>query len=190
MHENLKFNLVPANKDVWQPIIAAQAYGTFFGVYIQFCDVQSSSTSDKHHCMFKIQNFRGPITLGLKGPVQINADLKPNPKDPIDFDIILGIEPFSLCSDIEVAELDFQKDFGNGMIVDVKYQLKDPPGFLYNKDDLNGSRYLNPYEYYRDGDNYLKVCFKDEALGTDSCDEAAGTKGGICDMTRSIILMP
>lgn len=191
MHEQLKFNLLPQNKDVWQPIVAAQAYGTFFCIYMQFCDItKPGDTKDTHYCTFKIQNFRGPITLGLKKPVHVNADLKPNPKDPIDFILEIGVQPFNLCQTIPVDKIDFKKEILKGHVLDAQYRLEPPPKFLYEKDNPNSSMYLNPYDYYRDGDTYLKVCLIDEDSGSNTCDDdKGGTAGGICDMTRSLIIM-
>lgn len=188
MHQNLKFNYLPKNS-AFQPIVAAQAHGTFFAIFMKIHNWNPGNRN--HECEFYLQNFRGAITIGF-------YDLDVNVKHIVDdgqrtFQMELSIEPFNSTRGIPLKQIDFEEKFLLGDTLDVQFKLKQPSSTVYNPNDLDNSLYIDPYRYYRDGECYTPVVF-DSA--NDVCSEDFDKNdfvqilrrpNGICDMTISKI---
>ncbi len=193
MHENLKFNLQPNILNDWQPIISSQLYGTFYMVYIQFIKHVKPTEEKNYHtiyCKYKLQNFRGAITLGFIDEPRINATPEDdfNSKDPIDYKFDIKISPFNNNCDTKIIEHKIETDISTpNKIFNADVLVADPPKFMYIKEFPDEALYLHPDQYKRDGEDYMEITYKKFGDSEDENNQDGyGRYPGICDMTRSI----
>ncbi len=163
-HENLKFSLDFSDNQNWQPIVGNQDYGTFYMIYIKIKNYGSQVnefgvTEYFYDCDFRIQNFRGEITIGFSGIPQINpkdSETIINSNEKIDVEIILQLAPFTFnefCS----RNLKREMPIKNNSILRTTVERHLPANDLYNRNEPLKSAYIDPYRYVRDGDTVLEI---------------------------------
>lgn len=64
-HETLKFKVHLDDNENWQPITGSKHYGTFYMLYIKIKNTFENDLGKYYCCDFKLQNYKGAITLGL-----------------------------------------------------------------------------------------------------------------------------
>jgi hypothetical protein len=194
MHENLKFNLQPNILNDWQPILSSQVYGTFYMVYIQFIKHEEPTEEKNYHtyyCKYKLQNFRGAITIGFIDEPRINVlpESQYDIKDPIDYSFDIKISPFNNNCDTKILEHRLESKISiPNKIFNAEVLVADPPQFMYQKNNPDQALYLHPDQYKRDGEDYMEICYRKFGDEQWPCkdNEGFGRYPGICDMTRSI----
>jgi hypothetical protein len=199
-HENLRFRLDLEDRKEYQPILASQDYGTFYLVYAKITSYEKVEVNgiEKHRYWFdfKLQNFRGCITMGF---VDSNEDEhktfslgRTKSKNRIlygDFELVVKVAPFRVSSEITQVPLDLNEPLQKGHIIRTNLGRMKPPKELYLSEAPDEARYLNPYRFERDGDEYLEIAtrhfgrevpFKEPAAG--------GVHGGICVPELSLVI--
>lgn len=193
MHEKLKMRVdlscqdqaqkgtgkVKGTVDEFQPICSRMDHGTFYTIYLKlnhheiFEDI-AGKTKYRYNFDLFIQNFDGSISIGLDPDQKIvfnNENRKPaDDLDEMEYDLStsISVKPFStytLCEDL-FCVLDEPL---NNKILDIELNLLPPPSNLFNKKDLQGSEYIDPTSYGRDGEFYYAL--KAEPVNTDSSSE-------------------
>lgn len=190
-HENLKFNLNPTKYDIWQPILGSQAHGTFYMIYIRFTkeviDSGANAVANDYYCEFRLQNFRGCVTMGLVELPRIDFDDSAN-KDEPDFIINIKIAPFVKNDKLKRFKYTIDRALKNDDIIHTSGVVLRPPIYIYDPEDYDNSLYLPANEVLRDGDDYLKVCTKPYKQTKWDCDkDGFGIFPGVCDMSMSVI---
>lgn len=164
-HENLKFRVVLDEKNEWQPIFGSQDYGTFYMVYIKIKgqSVKKNETgkkSYKYTCDFKLQNYRGQITMGFKkGYIPELTTPTGHEPDGEGVQMFLNIEivPFTVNEELNDITLEQTTPLKKGMTVQTNFIQGVPPKDLYDPKNPEKSRYLNPYRFVRDGEAYSEI---------------------------------
>ncbi len=162
-HENLKFRFNKDNHTDFQPILGSQDYGTFYMVYIKINSYNNvvnefGYEEHKYNCDFKIQNFIGDITIGFGNTIPfISFNSNINENDPVHAAINFSIAPFSTDTSITERELSLQQPLQRGMILHTNFKRDSPPSDLYNPLKPNDSKYINPYRFKRDGEDYIEI---------------------------------
>ena len=190
-HEDLKFKIDLTNFKDYQPILGSQDYGTFYMIYMKIISYEKYTNADgfeqhRYQFEFKIQNFIGAITIGLKKcQPELIPVLDQNPNDPVNFQLKLAITPFSTKKAVKYTEV-LDQPIKPEHILSTQYRRNIPGCDLYDENDFDDSRYLNPYQVVRDGDEYLKVCLKKE--DDDDCVDMndMGGETGFCVPSRSV----
>ncbi|WP_299245721.1 hypothetical protein [uncultured Aquimarina sp.] len=198
-HENLKFSLNLNNQN-WQPILGNQDYNTFYMVYIKFNQVYSEVndfgvTEYKYDCDFRIQNFRGEITMGFSGSPLISLNenpVNPTEENRVDVNIILKISPFNFNEIQEGVIFKLQRPIDHDFVLRTGLERHLPPSDVYNEEDPIKTNYLDPYRYRRDGDTVIEIGTRpynsDEPFKS-IADGGIGTPGlGICAPDLSTII--
>lgn len=199
-HENLRFRINLNDYSDYQPILASQDYGTFYLIYIRITSHQKIKVDGiekhKYMCDFKLQNFRGAITMGFiddNEDEERTFDLGPSrSNDRIrygDHELIVKVAPFRLSSEIFQEPLIVDKPLSRGDIIRTKLSRLKPPKDLYLSEEPEKSRYLNPYRFQRDGDEFQEIgmrVFGSEDPFKDPSD--GGLPGGICIPELSLIV--
>ncbi len=195
-HENLKFALQLDRKD-WQPIMGAQDYGTFYMVYIRLKDYQkiedNGVISHNYTVDFKLQNFTGPVTMGLTGAPSLSfEDITENTAGQSTTTrwakIHIKIAPFTVNNEIIDYVLIGTEALSKGSPLAVIYDRQMPPAHLYNPNDLENSVYLNPHAILRDGDDYMDIALRKNNTDQPFTQVIAGPPFGICNPSHSIIM--
>ena len=199
-HENLRFRLNLEDRKDYQPIMASQDYGTFYLVYVKITSYEKIQVDgqEKHKYLFdfKLQNFRGNITMGFVDD--------PNDKDTTfslgrtksnnriffgDFELVVKVAPFRVSPEINNVEFILDEPLQKDHIIRSKLGRMKPSKDLYLSDNPDKSRYLNPYRFSRDGDEYLEIStrvFETEHPFLEAA--AGGVPGGICMPDLSLII--
>ncbi|MFY9244040.1 MAG: hypothetical protein WAO74_13555 [Polaribacter sp.] len=197
-HENLKFKLDVNNQKDYQPILGSQDYGTFHMVYVRIKKYEIVTKTDgiKQHnytCDFKIQNFIGNITIGFSKPkptINLGSSMNTD-QDPIDATIKLAIEPFSTKTVVKNVLVELAKPLSKGMILFTDFTRNKPGKKLYNPLKPEKSKFLNPYRFERDGEDYLEISQRTFGSG-ESFPEPGGMDffypRGFCVPNRSVII--
>ncbi|QOD61488.1 hypothetical protein H9I45_03285 [Polaribacter haliotis] len=195
-HHLLKFNLQPKVIGEWQPIVASQAFDTFYGVFVKFVKHELPTEDFKLHtyyCMYKIQNFKGAISMGFHS----EPDFRTTPGfgedgEPYDFSFRIKLSPFNRDWETKIIKHHSENDLSiPNKIFESLVDIKNPPSFMYNSNEPDQSLYLHPDQYKRDGDSYLKIEYKSTSeecnnnLNIEN-EDLVGRHPFICDMTRSI----
>lgn len=161
-HQNLKFQVNPKNCDVWQPIYGGQHHGTFYMMYIKIHKhevIEGDKLPHVYTCDFKLQNFRGAITMGLV-EVKYNTVTESVPEledhGPI-LHIIVSVKPFHKNDEILGARIAMKKPIEDKLLAVIQTELENPKKEIFNPDDLDNSLYINPHTHFRDGDEYNEV---------------------------------
>lgn len=190
-HQQLKFQFNP-KKDIWQPVLGAQAHGTFFMAYMKIIDFdqhnQNSDGKYEYTCHFKLQNFRGAITHGLNDIISETniiseegvVDENENNKELVE--IVMQVKPFFKQDELHNIVLKFDKKIEKEMLATINLELLAPDRSLFDPNNLDNSLYINPYTHFRDGDEYQEVSRR--PAGSKSAfpnpSNAAGIGGGFC----------
>ena len=195
-HENLKFALQLDRKD-WQPIMGAQDYGTFYMVYIRIKNYQKQEedgvSAHTYTVDFKLQNFTGPITMGLTGsPLLSFEDITQTVDEKSQTTrwakIKIDITPFTVNNEIIDYKLIATEALSKGSPLAVIYNRQLPPAHIYNPNDLDNSVYLNPHAILRDGDDYMDIALRKNNSDQPFTQVIAGPPFGICNPSHSIIM--
>nr|WP_321222368.1 hypothetical protein [uncultured Psychroserpens sp.] len=165
-HENLKFQLSLTKNDIWQPVFGAQHHGTFYMIYIKiksYEEVKNEFGKIEHtyDCDFRLQNYRGAITIGLAGsktPKFTTDTSDANLGDILN--INLEVKPFTKKDYLNDVKLKLVKPIESNLITVINVFVLSPPKNLFDPNDLDNSLYLNPYTHLRDGDEYTEVAFR------------------------------
>ncbi len=174
-HENLKFRLqLDFNKDKdkddtdrWQPVFGGQHHGTFYMIYIDIKSYETEKINDdieiaKLKCSFRLQNYRGAITMGLerfRGHQFETLEETDNRSETI-LNFNLEAAPFKKNDYLNDVEITLEKPITSGLIAVFKVFVLPPPASLFDPENLDNSLYLNPYTHLRDGDQYTEVAFR------------------------------
>lgn len=165
-HENLKFPLSLEKKGIWQPVFGGQHHGTFYMIYINVLkyeafEMTEGKTAYKLKCNFRLQNFRGAITIGLVGfkNHQFTTEENDNETETI-LNFNLNVKPFVKNDYLNDIEVFLEKPIESGLIAIFKVSLLLPPKEIFNPEDLDNSTYINPYTHTRDGDQYMELAFR------------------------------
>ncbi|SNR15631.1 hypothetical protein [Tenacibaculum jejuense] len=192
-HENLKFKLNLKDKTNFQPILGSQDYGTFYMVYIKIKKFEEFDNSDNfrqynYHCDFKLQNFIGDITIGFgNSSPKIEFSTQSNSDDHIDAYINFSITPFDTNTEISKV-IELHKKLESGMILDSNYSRTPPNQNIYDPKKPEKSKYLNPYRFIRDGEDYVEISGR--KFGTDEpfpIPDSMGEPVGFCVPKRILI---
>lgn len=165
-HENLKFPLNLKKNDTWQPIYGGQHHGTFYMIYIMIhnyeeIEVAKDQKAYNFECSFRLQNFRGAITIGLNDfrNHQFAVDESDeNTENILNFN--LEVKPFKKNDHLNNIQILLEKPIESGLIAVFNVFITSPPDCLFNPKDLDNSTYINPYTHLRDGDQYIDVAFR------------------------------
>ncbi|WP_420570879.1 hypothetical protein [Kordia sp.] len=141
-HENLRFNL-DTSSDKYQPIFGNQELGTFFMIYMQIISYKQVEYSPgiithSYEVKFKIQNFRGAITMGFNGVPTINSNTGH------DIQIKLPVSPFSSKAEIPYI-INSTKKLEKGFTIDSIAVINSIPSNIANS-------YIDPRKFQRNGD--------------------------------------
>jgi len=193
-HENLKFKLDIRNNNDFQPILGSQDYGTFYMVYVKINNYENFTNSDGYEqhtydCDFRIQNFIGDITIGF-------GDFFPNfsfasaldSNDPVHASFNITISPFNTNVLIKNRKIDLHRPIESGMIIKTQFRRSPPDINLYDPLNPNNSKYLNPYRFIRDGEDYIEISgriFPDQSPFPEP--DELGDPMGFCVPNRLII---
>lgn len=148
-HENLKFK-IDTKSDQWQPIFGNQELGTFFMIYMKIKEKliieKKGVKSYKYTLKFKIQNFRGDITIGFGDDLSMKATEVEN-----DFIIRASLVPFS-----EKFKYRYNyrtsKEISKGHIIDSLATVVSIPERV-KKSNYGDMGYLDPRLYLRNGED-------------------------------------
>lgn len=180
-HENLKFPLSLTKNDIWQPVFGAQHHGTFYMIYIKIKSYEKvqndfGKTEHTYHCDFRLQNYRGAITMGLIGTKipKFSTDTSEAKLGDI-LNINLEVSPFKKNDYLNNIKLKLVKPIESKLVTVINVFVLSPPIELFNPKDLDNSLYLNPYTHLRDGDEYTDVVFRKS--GTDQPFQSPGNMG-------------
>ena len=199
-HENLRFRLNVEDRNDYQPVLASQDYGTFYLVYAKITSYEQVETDgiQKHQYVFdfKLQNFRGNITMGF---VDSNDDEhttfslgKSNTKNRIlfgDYELVVKVAPFRVSSEITGVTFILDEPLEKGHIIRTNLGRQKPPKELYLSDNPDASRYLNPYRFSRDGDEYLELSTRIYGSGDPFKEpNAGGVPGGFCIPELTLVI--
>lgn len=174
-HENLKFNLKlkfeknPKDKK-WQPIYGAQHHGTFYMIYIKFNSKSTGTKEDKttfykYNCSFRIQNYRGAITMGLSGKPSLKHGFDNHHKSDVMY-LNIDVTPFTKNDYINDVELKESNQLTKDLVLVSKVNCTPPPENIFSNKgkniktihkNLDNSIYIDPYQYTRDGDHFREV---------------------------------
>jgi len=191
-HENLRFRLNVEDREDYQPILASQDYGTFYLVYAKITSYEKVKMNgiEKHQYIFdfKLQNFRGDITMGF---VDNNEDEhktfslgRTNTNNRIlfgDYELVVKVAPFKISSEITGITFVLDEPLKKDDIIRTNLGRQKPPKELYLSDHPDESRYLNPYRFSRDGDDYLELSSRIYGSGDPFREpDAGGVHGGFC----------
>ncbi len=206
MHENLKMklDLVVDSKEppTWQAISGIQRYGTFYMIYARFKGYKQKTIGKPplpvhiYTFDFRIQNFSGPVTFGLSTEdIEIKSnktylDEISNKYSPEVFKKIRDTEnwhyqlnvkvlPFFVNPELHDVELKF-KDKIEGKELDIHLYDFILEGGLYNPKDLDGSRYIDPMSWRRDGENWLKKSYRLVDKKYNPIPDGDGVVDGLC----------
>jgi len=203
-HENLKFNLhLNDQHKEWQPIFASQDFNTFYVVYIKLLKIIENPDSlpgnmkALYKCQFRIQNFRGAVSIGFCG----NPDLwLPIPKDK-EIGVKISIPLRAFCFNERWPEPKTLEDNPDDLFIDYvlmekidrKKLLKAEinmqlPAGMYKKETPIKSDYLFPYKYERDGNVAIELGRRKANTDDDFekyPEDIAGKFGGICSPDTS-----
>ncbi|MDB2385466.1 hypothetical protein N9V96_03230 [Polaribacter sp.] len=160
-HEFLKFKIDLKDKENYQPVLGSKDYGTFYMVYIKIKDYKAHTNDEgfiqhNYTCDFKLQNFIGEITIGFATIPYITFPNK-DPKDPKDIILNIDIEPFNIDTEFKEQVLELRKEIKEKNIMETSINRKNPREDLYNPLKPEESKYLNPYRFIRDGEDYLEI---------------------------------
>jgi len=192
-HENLKFRLDINDNIEWQPIYAAQELQTFFVIYIKFIEYLEDVTLDlgrtaSYTYQLRIQNFRGPISFGLKGTPQLV-----NVENHKEFCLRLNIPvmAFHVNNHSEIITQCFDNKVQRKKLLEVNTTMHIPKD-IYNENDPISSKYLLPFKAERDGNTAMelgrrKMGTKDK-FETYDTSGLAGKPNGICNPNISIVI--
>ncbi|QNM86297.1 hypothetical protein H9W90_04020 [Polaribacter pectinis] len=194
-HENLKFRLDLNERNDWQPILATQEFGTFFMVYIKFKDFIEENNQGlsikSYKCDFKLQNFKGDITIGFSNNTPILT--YPDGTRPYDNElnayINIVIQPFNLNHEINDCNLIVTQPLEKGLILQTYYDRVNPPINISDPLHPEKSLYLNPNKLIRDGEFYSEISTR--KLGDTNPfpnPNDAGCRNGLCVADRLIIV--
>ncbi len=163
-HQFLKFRVQICDSDKdWQPIYASQDYGTFFVVYIKFTEVIENPDSlpgnfeASYKCEFKVQNFRGPVSIGLNGISELYTKVD---DDHFGVFVKIKLKAFHFKEEFTPEELPPPYMFTSKINRDKLLKtivIMDLPDGMYDKNNPISSNYLFPYKYERDGDTALEL---------------------------------
>lgn len=194
-HEELKFKIDLKEKNDYQPILGSQDYGTFYMVYIRIIDYKSFTndfgiTQHNYTCDFKLQNFRGEVTMGFSNQTpSINFIENPEVNDGIDVVLNITVAPFSLNIELLNIVIETDKQIKQNMILETNFERKSPPADLYDPINPEKSKYLNPNRFIRDGEDFTEISTR--KFGSDDSfpiPDSAGVRNGICLPNRSLII--
>ena len=163
-HEELKFKVeFDFNQDQYQPIYASLDYGTFYMIYADFVSdyEQVSPIGVKQYyytCNFKLQNFRGDITIGFNNHV---VEIDPAKEPDVDAYLKFQIRPFKVNEELKNVVILSTIPLKKGMVVQTKVTRKSPPRTLYDPFQPQNSAYLNPYRFERDGEDFDEISKRD-----------------------------
>ncbi|GAB4159788.1 MAG: hypothetical protein Tsb0033_14800 [Winogradskyella sp.] len=164
-HENLKFRLSTTSTN-WQPVYGGQHHGTFYMVYIKIksydkIEIAKDKTAYELVCDFRLQNFRGAITMGLVDFSGHNFAEETH-DDTAEHILYFNLEvaPFTKNDYLNNIKILLEAPIEKGLISVFKVLLLLPPKNIFNPNDLENSLYLNPYTHVRDGDQYIDVAYR------------------------------
>ncbi|WP_378177171.1 hypothetical protein [Aquimarina sp. SS2-1] len=191
-HENLKFVIRLEDLDVWQPVFGSQDYGTFYMIYIKINSIQdipaqggSSNTFYLYNCDFKLQNYRGAITMGLSGSPDMNFE---DSVDGVDVFLNISVSPFLVNNEILNEDIILNSPLEAGMTLQTNFTLNPPPQHLFDPSNPDKSVYLNPYRLIRDGEAYSEISTRKLSSNAPfPIPKDIGCKHGPCIPDRSII---
>jgi hypothetical protein len=166
-HENLKFRVDINNTKDWQPIFGSQDYGTFYMVYIKFKSYRKfenefNSIEHEYICDFKLQNYRGQITMGFgeyKTKIAL-PDGTRNTDNEISVYITIGVAPFTIREELSDVVFSLSKPLTDGMVLQTEFERELPPNCLFKPGSPERSTYLDPYSYVRDGEAYSEISMR------------------------------
>lgn len=210
-HENLKFSFRLKEINNWQPIAGTQDHGTFYMVYLRINRIYSETNDfgilmNRIDCDFKLQNFKGAITMGLVGIPTLEILSKDERKMKGDHQgdvvISLNIAPFHKNDLLSNIILSHELEIEPGMTLEAKYQLLNPQLVtlyedgtskpIYDSKNPDESAYLNPVHFERDGDEYLEIASRTWGIKPQrqftSRLGIGGTRWGICFPNLSNII--
>lgn len=186
-HQQLKFQVDPTKSEIWQPVLGGQAHGTFFMVYMKFHDFEEHNHDDNgnyfYKCSFKLQNYRGAITIGLADIERetIQSEVEELKDKGSITHIRVKVQPFKKNDLIPERVLMFSNKIEKEMLAVIQLELLNPPDSLFDSNDLDNSLYINPYTHFRDGDEFDEVARR--KVGTTSWQSGSNMAGigtGFC----------
>ncbi|RNC86756.1 MAG: hypothetical protein ED556_04870 [Winogradskyella sp.] len=186
-HQQLKFPVNPKDCDVWQPIFGGQHHGTFYMIYIKIHKhefIESDKLPYVYTCDFKLQNYRGSITMGLD-KVQYNTyeqKVEELENEGLILHIKIDVKPFLKNDEILGTKVAMKREISDKQVAVTQINLKNPKLELFNPEDLDSSLYINPHTHFRDGDAYDEVSRRPAGSDEDFPDPSLtyGTPLGFC----------
>ncbi len=191
-HQNLKFRLHLNDSVEWQPIYAGQDFNTFYVVYVKFMNLIEDSDSlmgnltASYRCKFRIQNFRGAVSIGFSKEPKL---YKVKDKEfTINIEIFLKAFHFNEYS--KEIDFPFVEKIDRSKLLKTKVSLDLPAG-MYNKKKPIESDYLLPYKYERDGDTAIELgrrtAGSTKPFKNYSDEGISGGEFGICSPDTSLL---
>lgn len=189
-HENLKFVIRLEDRNVWQPVFGSQDFGTFYMIYIKIKDIQEITGEDNtpfflYTCDFKLQNYRGAITMGLTGSPDMKIE---SSVEGVDAFLNVSVSPFHVNNEILDENIILRSPLQVGMTLQTNFTLNAPPQHLFDPANPDKSVYLSPYRLIRDGEAYSEISTR--KLGSNEpfpIPKDIGCEFGPCIPDRSII---
>ncbi|WP_299184579.1 hypothetical protein [uncultured Aquimarina sp.] len=215
-HEALKFNVNLNDSQNWQPIVGCQHYGTFYMIYIKFDQLEKQKDKYYYTCSFRLQNYNGPVTMGIVGEPEIRVldddQLRKNEEflrqnipgfdemteeeqqntldiHRIDCELKIFTKPFHFNEKLLGYTLNPIKTELKGMTLNTSCEKEIPDSIYYNQAEPLKSDYLNPYHFRRIGDELLELGYKRYSIDEPfSGINNAGTLLSQCNPSRSYLL--
>ena len=133
-------------------------------LYIKILEIElsgGSSISKDIKCQFYLQNYRGPIKMGL-------GDMRELEVVPVNFNtkgfnyiIHVPVTPFHNNNKSTIRTLTFQDGFNpNITIFETEIKYGKLPSDIFNSKDLVNSRFIHPLYCFREGDNMQHIYYK------------------------------
>ncbi len=169
MHQNIKSSFSLNDENLWQTVLASQAYGTFFTLHAKF--KFHANTKKPKSCDLFLQNFSGMITIGLEGvhnKIELIHDPIMNKPSFVMYVFVKGLhaQESIINSEVEIinplkniASKEFSKDFP----LKIELVFSDMEGF--NQNDLRNSSIID-LEFERDGENLLQKNYSEPINST------------------------
>ena len=194
-HEHLNFNLRWSKKqddNDWQPILGAQEHSTFFMVYVRIDEMEQGTTKEgeefwMYKFTFRLQNFRGAISMGIKGiPVVSQPDYEN--REDIGTSFSMDVMAFH-HNDLESCEYITLKPIDKTKLLETLYTMYLPAELYDPKKPLKESKYLNPYRFQRDGEEYIELGYRPQGdRDFKPIDDNIGGEFGVCSPNLSRLI--
>jgi hypothetical protein len=143
-------------------------------VYIKFLEVPDKKEGSDNYtaaCKFWLQNYRGPITMGLypkehdRDTFGFNLDdfffvKDSQEEEDISFNLFISVKPFYKNDESDKVVIDFGPTLVKGTKFETEIQYLEPPKEIFDPTDLDNSQYLHPLFLFREGDNIQHTYYR------------------------------